>query len=155
MLSVIKKFAFLFIFQFVATGLVFAQERGTANDAKALVEKGLAHIKAVGPQKAFEDFSAKDNEWHVKDLYLFANSSDGVTTAHGGNKGLIGKQMVDLKDANGKAFIREMVDTAKNKGSGWVDYMWTNPTTKKVEAKSSYVVKIPDYDGFLGVGIYK
>jgi signal transduction histidine kinase len=48
-----------------------------------------------------------------------------------------------------------MIDTAKSKGSGWVDYMWTNPQTKKVEPKSTYVVKVPEFEGLIGVGIYK
>lgn len=150
-----KKFFVLLILQFLAAGLVSAQERGTADQAKALVERGLAHVKAVGVDKAAEDFSAKDGKWHEKDLYVFVQKFDGTTVAHGGNKALVGKNMTDLKDANGQTFIRTMIETAKAKGSGWVDYMWTNPQSKKVEPKSTYVVKIPDFDGLIGVGIYK
>ncbi len=150
-----KKLVLMFILQFLAVGMVSAQERGTAEQAKAMVEKGLAHIKTVGIDKAAEDFSTKDGKWHEKDLYVFLQKFDGNTIAHGGNKGLVGKNMIDLKDANGQAFIRSMIDTAKSKGSGWVDYMWTNPQSKKVEPKSTYVVKVPDFDGLIGVGIYK
>lgn len=151
----LKKFALLALIQFIAAGYVHAQERGTADQAKALVEKGLAHVKAVGVDKAAEDFSTKEGKWHEKDLYVFVQKFDGTTVAHGGNKGLVGKNMIDLKDANGQTFIRSMIDTAKAKGSGWVDYMWTNPQSKKVEPKTTYVVRIPDYEGLIGVGIYK
>lgn len=151
----LKKLALLAIIQFLAAGFAHAQERGTADQAKALVEKGLAHIKTVGVDKAAEDFSAKDGKWHEKDLYVFVQKFDGTTVAHGGNKGLVGKNMIELKDANGQAFIRSMIDTAKTKGSGWVDYMWTNPQSKKVEPKTTYVVKIPAFEGLIGVGIYK
>lgn len=154
-MNAMKKIVLLLILQFLAAGLVSAQERGTADQAKALVERGLAHIKSVGIDKAAEDFSNKDGKWHEKDLYVFLQKFDGNTMAHGGNKGLVGKNMIDLKDANGQTFIRSMIDTAKSKGSGWVDYMWTNPQSKKVEQKSTYVVKVPDFEGLIGVGIYK
>jgi hypothetical protein len=151
----LKQFLCVLFIQFAAIGCALAQERGTADQAKALVEKGLSHIKSAGIEKAAEDFSNKDGKWHEKDLYVFVQKFDGNTIAHGGNKGLVGKNMIDLKDANGQTFIRSMIDTAKSKGSGWVDYMWTNPQTKKVEPKTTYVVKIPDFDGLIGVGIYK
>lgn len=136
-------------------GSIWAQDRGTADEAKALAEKALAHIKSVGADKAFEEFSAKDGKWQNKDLYVFVVKFDGVTTAHGANKALIGKNMFELKDLNGKAFLKEMGDVAKNKGSGWVDYLFADPISKKTAAKSSYVLRIPGYEGFVGVGIYK
>lgn len=154
-MSILKKFALLLALQFVAAYAAFAQEHGTAEQAKALVNKGLAHIKAVGVDKAGEEFTSKDGKWQDKDLYIFVQKLDGTMVAHGGNKVLVGKNHWELKDANGKLFVREMVEVAKNKGAGWVDYMWTNPVSKKLEAKSSYVVRIPDFDGYIGVGIYK
>lgn len=138
------------------TSIAFAQERGTADEAKTLVEKGLAHIKAVGNDKAFADFSDKESgKWTSKDLYIFANKFDGETVAHGGNKTLVGKNLIDIKDPDGKLFIKEMIETAKTKGSGWVDYSFTDPQTKKLAAKTSYVARIPGYDGYIGVGTYK
>lgn len=154
-MSILKKIALLLALQFVAAYGAFAEEHGTAEQAKALVNKGLAHIKAVGVDKAGEDFTSKDGKWQDKDLYIFVQKMDGTMVAHGGNKALVGKNHWELKDANGKLFVREMIDVAKNKGAGWVDYMWTSPVSKKLEAKSSYVVRIPDYDGYIGVGIYK
>ncbi len=154
-MSMLKKLALLAALQFMAAFCAYAQERGTADQAKALVEKGLAHIKAVGVDKAGEDFTAKDGKWQDKDLYVFVQKLDGTMIAHGGNKGLVGKNHFELKDANGKLFVKEMIDVAKSKGSGWVDYMWTSPATKKVEAKSTFIVKIPGFDGYIGVGIYK
>ena len=71
----------------------------------------------------------------------------------GANPALVGKNLIDLKDQNGKFLIRELAATAKNPGAGWVDYKWPNPNTKLIEAKSSYVERIGDY--FVGVGIYQ
>ena len=141
--------------QLLTFGVALAQDRGTGDEAKSMVAKGLAHVKAVGTAKAFEEFSAKDGKWTNKDLYIVVIGFNGEVLAHGTNKALIGKTMMEVKDANGKAFTRDMIELAKSKGSGWTDYMFTNPATKKVEPKSTYSERIPGFDGLLGVGIYK
>ena len=73
--------------------------------------------------------------------------------AHGANQKLVGKNVAELKDADGKLFMKEMAEMAK-KGGGWVDYKWSNPATKKVQAKSSYILPL-DSGLFVGCGIYK
>ena len=151
----LRNLTLLLLAQAFFVAAAFAQTHGTAAEAKALAEKAIAEIKAVGPEKAFEAFSAKDGKWQDRDLYVFANSYDGTTLAHGANKALVGKNLLDMKDANGKQFLKEMTDLAKAKGSGWVDYLWTSPQTKKTEPKSTYVLSIPGFNGFVGVGVYK
>ena len=74
-------------------------------------------------------------------------------TAHGNNAALIGRDLFQIKDANGKLFGLEMKQLVSEKKQGWVDYMWMNPTSKKIEAKSSLVRGIDDQ--ICGVGIYK
>lgn len=127
---------------------------GTADEAKALVERAAAHIKDVGTDKAFADFDDKSNPaFHDRDLYIFVRSMDGNTVAHGANKGMIGHTSLDLKDADGKLYNKEMIELAKAKGAGWVDYRWVNPMDKKIEQKSSYIEKVGDY--VVGAGFYK
>ena len=77
----------------------------------------------------------------------------GNTLAHGDNNKLIGRQLIDLKDAGGKPFIREFVDLANAKGNGWVDYQWANPVTGVLEEKTTYVQRVDDI--VIGCGIYK
>ncbi len=140
----------IFISIFFAAA-VFAA--GTANEAKGLVEKAVAHIKSEGKEKAFAEFSNNKGKFVEKDLYIFVVDFKGLTLAHGGNSKLVGKDMNDLKDADGQFFIRKMIEVAKTKGTGWVDYKWVNPVTNKIEPKSTYVQKYDDY--FVGCGIYK
>lgn len=151
----LKTFVVLALAQAFLMGAALAQVHGTADEAKALVAKGLAHIKEVGIDKAAADFTAKDGGWQQKDLYIIVIKFDGTMVAHGGNKAMVGKNFIEMKDANGKLFTKEMGDVVKAKGSGWVDYLFTNPVTKKTEQKSTYAVRIPGYDGYIGVGIYK
>ncbi len=102
-----------------STTLAFAQERGSADEAKALVEKGLAHVKAVGPEKAFADFNDKDSgKWVSKDLYIVVLKFDGTILAHGVNKGLLGKNLIDVKDPNGVYFTKEMIESGKKGVAG-------------------------------------
>ena len=151
----LKLFVVLAFAQLLFIGGAFAQAKGTADEAKALVEKGLAHIKAVGVDKAAEDINAKDGKWTEKDLYVIIIKFDGTMVAHGANKVMVGKNFNEMKDPNGKFFTKDMAEMVKAKGSGWVDYLFTNPVTKKTEPKSTYAVRIPGYDGYIGVGIYK
>jgi cytochrome c len=72
--------------------------------------------------------------------------------AHGANPKLIGKNLWDMQDADGKFLIQGLVETAK-KGSGWYYYRWSNPITKKVEDKIAYVLKIDD-SLWIGCGVY-
>jgi signal transduction histidine kinase len=129
-------------------------ERGSADEAKAMAEKAAAYVKEVGPEKAFAAFNDKANaQFHDRDLYVFVRSMDGNTVSHGANMGMIGHTNLDLKDADGKLYNKEMIELANGKGSGWVDYRWVNPVSKKIEPKSSYVIKTGDY--VVGVGFYK
>lgn len=129
---------------------------GTEQEALAMLDKGIAYIKANGDEAAFKAFSdVKNKDFHDRDLYLYAYDFNGVNIAHGVNYKMIGKNLMELKDSTGKPIIKEMVDLAKSKGTGSTQYMWTNPETKKLQAKTGYVVRIPGKDAFLGTGIYK
>lgn len=132
---------------------VFA--KGTAKEAQVLVDKAVQHIKASGLQKAYEAFNDPKGQFIKDDLYIFTWSMEGVVTSHGTNKQLIGKNVYEIKDTDGKTFVREGIALAKEKGAAWVDYKWTNPTTKKVEAKSTYVKYVPEHNIIVCCGIYK
>ncbi|MBI5582921.1 MAG: cache domain-containing protein [Deltaproteobacteria bacterium] len=125
----------------------------TAAEATALVDKAIAFYKANGKDKAFAEFNNPKGQFVKGELYIFIWDLTGKVLAHGTNEKLIGKDVSQLKDVDGKLFVQEGVDLAKAKGSGWVDYKWTNPTTKKVEAKSTYVKKVDDL--IFCCGIYK
>ena len=137
------------------SGVAWAQEHGTRDEAKTMVDAAVEHVKKVGADQAFKDFSDKSNKaWQKKDLYVFAYNMEGVNMGHGANDKLIGKNLIELKDPNGKFLIQELRATAQ-KGGGWVEYDWPHPQTKKLESKVSYVRKLVNFDGFVGVGVYR
>jgi cytochrome c len=130
-----------------------AASNGTADEAKAMVEKAEKLLSAEGSEKAFLVFDDPAGPFVDRDLYVFVLNLEGTTVANAVNKALIGKSLLNLKDADGRAFIQDMLAVAKDKGEGWVDYKWPNPTTKKVEGKSSFVKKVGEF--IVGAGIYK
>ncbi|MEY4766496.1 MAG: hypothetical protein RI907_3169 [Pseudomonadota bacterium] len=134
---------------------VYASEGGaTDKEAVAMVKKGVAAIKTGPKDKAFADITDKANAaFHDRDLYLVVYQLDGVVLAHGANAKFVGRNMIDLKDIDGKAFVKERVELAKAKGTFWQDYKFTNPETKKVEPKSMYCERLEEM-AVCG-GIYK
>lgn len=135
--------------------LVFAQAKATAAEATAMVKKGIVAIKASGKEhdKLFAEVTAKDAKWADRDLYLVVYAMDGTVKAHGANAKLVGNNLMDMLDIDGKPYIKERIELAKSKGSFWQDYKFTNPTTKKIEPKSMYCEKVDELVAC--AGIYK
>lgn len=142
-----------FILLLLVAGVAYGQDRGTAAEAKALLGDAVAFYKANGQDKAFAAFNDPKGKFVKKDLYIFALDMNGKIIAHGANAALIGKDMMGAKDADGKLFMKEMIEVGKSKGQGAVDYKWESPKTKKVEQKSSYLEKVNNV--VLGCGYYK
>ena len=132
-----------------------APQSKEAKQIAALVDKAAALTESKG-KAAFAEFRKKDSEWFKGETYIFIIDMKGTTLVQPANPELEAKSTLDLKDANGKAFVREFLETGK-KGSGWVDYMWTKPGEKSASRKLSYVksAKMPGGEAVVvGAGIY-
>jgi hypothetical protein len=110
----------------------------TKVEAEAMVKKGVAYIKSNGTEKAYAEFNKKGGQFSDRDLYLVVYGLDGMVLAHGSNPKMIGKNLIDLKDIDGKAFVKERVELGKTKPSFWQEYKFTNPENKKIEPKIMY-----------------
>jgi cytochrome c len=136
-----------------SAGAFAAGAKGNTNEAMALVKKAADYLKANGKEKAFAEFNNPKGQFIDRDLYIFVFDMNGKTLAHGTNPKMLDKNMLELKDADGKAFIKDFIDVANNRGHGWVDYKWPNPVSKAIEPKSTYIEKAGDV--LIGCGIYK
>lgn len=151
------RFKFMAVAALVAcSGAALAQGAGraSADEAVALVKKAVAHARGKGVEQACRDFADPQGGFIQGELYVFVQDMGAKMVCHGANKRMNGKDLSQLKDANGKFFSRDMAALAKSRGSGWVDYQWVNPATQALEAKTSYIEKIDD-GTWLGVGIYR
>ena len=141
------------IILFLFVGLAYALNRKTAAEAKAMLDKAVAFYKANGPEKAFAAFNDPKGPFVDGDLYIFAVDLNGKILAHAVKPGLIGRNMNQIRDSEGKNFIAEMVELAKAKGTGTVEYKWENPNSIVVEKKTSYIQRVDDV--VLGCGYFQ
>jgi len=86
--------------------------------------------------------------------YVFIVSLDGVVQLQPSNDGLVGKNLLGLKDVNGVAFIAETVKVVREKGEGAVEYHWPKPGSSTPEPKLSFVKGIPEWGWAIGTGVY-
>ena len=115
--------------------------RGTAKEAKTMLDKAVAYLKANGKGKAFPAFDDLKGQFVKEDLYIYVLDLTGTVVSHGANHALIGKNLIDLKDSDGKKFIKAIIDDAKAKGKGTMDYKWTNPDQQEGGATSLFISK--------------
>jgi cytochrome c len=130
-----------------------AWANASADDATNMVKKGIAFIKANGTDKGYAEISNKSGVFVDRDLYLVVYGLDGTVRAHGANEKMIGKNLIGLKDVDGKEFVKERVELGKSKGTFWQDYKFANPLSKAIEPKRMYCEKLDDT--VVCGGIYK
>jgi signal transduction histidine kinase len=128
-------------------------ERVTPKEAEAMVKKGVAYIKSTPRDKAMADITNPAGPFVDRELYLTVYKPDGVALAHGANAKFVGKNMIELRDGDGKEHIRERLELAKTKATFWQDFKFINPVNKKMEPKQMYCERSDDL--VVCGGIYK
>jgi signal transduction histidine kinase len=134
------------------SGTAGAAEMATKPEAEAMVRKAVTYLKANGRDKMFAEASKKDGQFVDRDLYITIYTTDGTVRAHGANARMIGKNTLEMKDVDGKAFIKERMAIAAKKAPFWQEYKFTNPVSGKIEPKAMYC--IPEADLVLCGGVY-
>lgn len=123
-------------------------------DAIAMAERGAAYIKAHGKEDMMKRITAKDPDFVQGSLYVdMRDIHTGIVLAHPINQSIVGKDLTDVPDASGKRYRRDIIELAQKKGKGWVDYQYKNPTSGKIEPKTTYILRVGDV--VLEAGIYK
>lgn len=128
-----------------------------------MVKKASAFLASNGKDKLLDEINNPKGMFTDGETYLFATDYQPnwdpktghiITLAHGVNPKLIGKDMADLRDADGTYFVKKLIERANSKeGEGWTDYKWPNPVTKQIEAKSTYTKRVEPL--VINCGVYK
>ena len=154
MKSTMKVTAALLACAAIVAGSALAAERATKDEAKAMVKKAVAFIKAQGPAKAYAEIINKSGQFTDRDLYIVVYGLDGKVLAHGANEKLVGQNLIDQKDVvGGKSFVKERVELAKKGEPFWQEYKFVDPLTKNIKDKEMYCEKL-DETAVCG-GVYK
>lgn len=122
----------------LSASMAIAQEKGTKEECVTLVKQAIEMAKKQGEEATFKEIMNSNGRFLVKDLYLYVADTTGVCYAHGVLPVMVGKNMLNLKDKDGKNFTQEMINLVLKNNSGWVDYSWTNPKSGKIAPKTAY-----------------
>ncbi|MGE5490504.1 MAG: cache domain-containing protein [Actinomycetota bacterium] len=134
-------------------GVGYYAPRSSAEDARKMLDAAADLVNRQGMAKAADLFNDVKGSFVKDDLYVFAvNLATGKFEAHGANPKWTGTDARELRDVEGHALIQEMLDLAKTKGEGTVDYVWRNPVTNAVERKRSFIKRANG--ALVGVGFY-
>jgi signal transduction histidine kinase len=126
---------------------------GTAEDARAMLQKAVAAVKA-DKKKALEMFNSGEGGFKDRDLYVFcANASDAITTAHPTDPTQKGNKLTDMKDVNGVPFGEKIIQNATEGTISKVSYMWPRPGSETPAQKATFFTKVGDQ--ICAVGYYK
>jgi len=122
----------------------------TLDAAKALAERAASFLAAEGAATAFPHFMNPAGGFVDGDLYVFVFDLDGRLRASGAWPETVGAR-IGIDDSGG--IYTRMRRLAIDAGTGWVEYSWYNPCTRKLEPKASYIVRVGEF--IIGVGAYK
>lgn len=131
----------------------WSAEFATKDEAVAMVKKAVAFIGQQGPEKAYAAFDTKGGQFTDRDLYVVVYGFDGKVLAHGANAKLIGKDMTDAQDVDGKYYVKERMELARKQADFWQDYKFVNPVSKKIEPKQMYCQRLGETA--VCAGVYK
>lgn len=149
-------FLILTLLIFTSGTSVFA-ENATRDECVAKVQKAVKIAVEQGKDAALQAVGDKAGGFVWKDSYVFGTTADeAVTVAHPIKPGLVGKNLLHVKDVNGVLLFAEIAKVASSDaGKGWVDYMWPKPGEKKPSQKHTYVERVPSMNLAFGAGYYE
>lgn len=134
------------------TAELVAGDHATAVDARIMLQKAVAYYKLVGRKRALADFTAQRPPFRDRDLYVVCFDSEGIIVANGGFSQNVDTKVDTLLDTNGKGVgtaAREALDAS---GEATIHYRWLNPTTHRLESKSTLFARAGS--DVCGVGTY-
>lgn len=132
----------------IILGIFYAVNALAADDEKkiavTMVGDAVKMMKTAGKAKTLAAISDPQGVFVKGEIYVFAYDFNGVIVAHPKNPKLVGKNMLEVPDVDGKFFRKDIVALAKKKETGWVDYKYKNPESGKIEHKTTYVTGADD-----------
>ena len=126
----------------LASAVAVAQRHPAAADAVALVKRAVQAIRKDGAAKAYARIDDRGDGFADHDLYVVVTGMDGTVLASGANPRIVGKKLLDLKDIDGKPFMRERVELARTQPSFWQNYQYMRPGSGRIEPKRAYCERL-------------
>jgi cytochrome c len=128
----------------------------TPAQAENIVKRAIVYAQKNGMDKLIQQTNQSNGVFHVgsgSDLYLLVIDKKGIARANGFRADIVGTNRLVVKDVDGKYYMRDLLEMAKTKNTGWVDYKFANPISGRIEQKSTYFEVYEDFA--VCCGIYK
>jgi methyl-accepting chemotaxis protein len=91
---------------------------------------------------------------HENKDYFWINDLHPTMIMHPYKPEMDGKDLSDNQDPNGKHLFVEFAQVAKEKGEGFVDYLWPKHGADKPQPKLSFVALFREWGWVVGTGLY-
>lgn len=134
--------------------LAAAADRVSAEQVKALTLKAAALLESAGLDKARETFH-RDGEFKFGEIYVNVIDANGTWLIYPPNPRNEGKSVLNVRDADGKLLVQDIIRTAGEQGEGWVEYQWLNPASNRIQPKMTYVKAVPSLKAIAYIGFYR
>ena len=96
-----------------------------------------------------------DGEFKYGEIYVNVVSDKGLRLIYAPKPAAENMDVLQAQDTDGKFIVKEILEVAKTKGEGWVQYRWINPATNEIAGKTTYVKSVPEREVVVYVGAYK
>jgi len=132
-----------------------AQTKATPDLIKKKVNEAVKLLEEKC-HAAYSSFHGKGSPFLFAGTYIWLNDLNGIMLLHPIKPGLVGKELLGLKDGNGKRFFLDLITVAKEKGEGWISYTWPKPGEKTRSLKVSFAkLAVIENDSIMvGCGTY-
>jgi len=123
---------------FFAASVQAEDKVATPADAKGLLKKVVEYAKANGCEKAFAEINKGTAFKIYKNAYPSATDFSGLCYANPKVPALVGRNILDVKDADGKPFVKNGLEKRKQNfnAESVSEYKWMDTRTNKVEIRS-------------------
>jgi signal transduction histidine kinase len=152
-MNIVRHLAVAAVALMVASAAI-AQTRPTAEQAKSITLKAAELVSTQGVEAA-RPVLHQEGEFRHGEIYVNVIDFEGHWLVYPPRPAGEGQSMINVKDADGKLIVQEIIKLAKERGEGWVEYRWVNPASNRIEAKVSYVKRVPNLEVITYVGTYK
>lgn len=122
-----------------------AEARASLDEAQAMVRKAAAYLKKNGIDKAVAEVNQPKGQFVDRDLYVTILDGKNINLAHGANQKMVGKDLSEMRDADGTYIARQRNEVLKTKNEGSINYRFLNPVSGKIEPKTMFFTKVDGY----------
>jgi len=106
------------------------------------VQNAIALYESDGEEEVLRQIADPEGKFIWKERYIFALDTKGTLLAHPFSKTLVGINLLDYRDCNGKPFIRKIITTAEKRGYGFADYSWRLPDSEEECNKTVFFERV-------------